>query len=679
MRAHQSGDLQQAEACYRAVLASDRNNAGALYLLGVVSLQNGRPQPAIELFRQSRAIDDGNADLHADLGIALLATGQPKAALDALHRAVEIDPGHAKAFFHLGIALSESGDLEAAARALQESVRIEPRSPDVLMNLGIVLMQLGRVEDGLTFFRRAVATDPDRAGTRLNLAIALLQLNRLDEAEEELEKIAGPLAEHPDVAFVFGQLHERQRRPLAAANCFASVLAADPDNADAHLCLGKMLLSVGDLDKAELHTRRSLELNSEIPGRNCNLGLILEAAGRGDEAASCFRSAGQLGLVHLAEMFVRDGRFDQIQGVVDELRALNPDHPCIYTLASKFGHIKLTDADRRKAADIARSGKGDLVDIAGLHMALGRSHEKDGTFDAAFDYFRRANEMLSAGRNYDGAAEQHRFEAITDTFTPALFERLSGIGSDSDVPIFVVGMMRSGTTLVEQIIATHPVADGAGELNDLTFMQGRIREAVGGDQPYPDCIARIDGPLSRALAEQYLDRLRAVNPDARRVVDKMPHNFLSLGLIALLFPKARIVHCIRDPLDICFSIFQNHFSGHHPYAYALADIGHFHRLYERLMAHWRSVLPLAIHELRYEELIADPEACCRALIDFLGLDWDSRCLEFHKTERRVQTVSVWQVRQPLYSTAVGRWRNYDLYLDDLKAALAGTAPGKAPQ
>jgi hypothetical protein len=231
-------------------------------------------------------------------------------------------------------------------------------------------------------------------------------------------------------------------------------------------------------------------------------------------------------------------------------------------------------------------------------------------------------------------------------------------------------MPRSGTTLVEQIIASHPQAYGAGELKkirDLAREMG-VRRGVAGD--YPEVVAEIDPETSRVLAAEYEAYLcRGVDPGVTRVADKMPSNFAHLGFIALLFPDARVVHCTRHPLDVGLSIYFQHFAHSHEYAHDLSDIGHFYRLYQRFMKHWNEVLPLRIHHLRYEDLVTNPEGETRALIEFLGLPWNEGCLAFHKNERSVRTASAWQVRRPVYNRGVGRWRNYEKYLGPLKQAL----------
>ena len=239
----------------------------------------------------------------------------------------------------------------------------------------------------------------------------------------------------------------------------------------------------------------------------------------------------------------------------------------------------------------------------------------------------------------------------------------------SNLPIFIVGMPRSGTTLTEQIIASHPAVYGAGELEAISRISQELskdHEDTGG---YPECMLHFQNQEIEKLANGYLSNLRALAGDVLHVTDKMPHNFLHLGLIAILFPGARVVNCKRHPLDTCLSIYTQKFTNVHPYAYDLTELGQYYRQYERLMAHWEHVLADRIFTIQYEELIEEPEATSRRLIGYIDLPWDDRCLEFHETERPVKTASQWQVRQPVYKKSVNRWENYETHLAPLKRAL----------
>jgi hypothetical protein len=255
------------------------------------------------------------------------------------------------------------------------------------------------------------------------------------------------------------------------------------------------------------------------------------------------------------------------------------------------------------------------------------------------------------------------------TFNAALIEEKRPLGNPSEMPIFIVGMLRSGTTLVEQILASHPAVYAAGELGYFRNASRQLAERAAGGQPYPDCLGGLDAETIDSLSSAYITHLRERMGEARRFTDKNPLNFEHLGLIMLAFPNARVIHCRRDPMDVCLSIYFQHFSERHDFAYSFADIAEHHRQYQQLMAHWHDVFPGRIHDLDYEDLVADFETVSRDMLTFLDLEWDENCLEFHRTDRPVGTASHWQVRQPLYAHSVQRWRRYEPYLEELRAAL----------
>jgi hypothetical protein len=308
-----------------------------------------------------------------------------------------------------------------------------------------------------------------------------------------------------------------------------------------------------------------------------------------------------------------------------------------------------------------------------LHLGLANLRQRAGAYDEAFGHFRQGNALRRGlfqqqGTAFDPAAHRACVDAIIRTFDAAYFQRVAGFGLDSEVPVFIVGMPRSGTSLLEQILASHPQVAGGGELRHVPRLVDALPAQLRAPEGYPGCMARVDGPAIRSLAERHLERLTRLGGAALRVTDKLPVNFLHLGLIATLFPRARIIHCRRDPLDVCVSCYTSYFRGLH-FTWDLNDLGQYYRQYERLMAHWRTVLPLPILDVVYEELVADPEAVSRELVAFCGLDWDARCLAFHENPRAVHTVSALQVRRPMYTNSVGRWRRYAAHLQPLLEAL----------
>jgi hypothetical protein len=305
-----------------------------------------------------------------------------------------------------------------------------------------------------------------------------------------------------------------------------------------------------------------------------------------------------------------------------------------------------------------------------LGFALGKVCLEAGDADRAFAYLREANRLKRESLRYDAEAEATLMREIARIMSASNIKRLTGNGVASDVPVFIIGMPRSGTTLIEQILASHPAVHGAGELMTLPYILG---EVVGGNS-FEELLSddEAGGALLHEIGRRYLDRVTPLAPDSKRIVDKMPTNFQLAGLIPLALPGARIIHCRRDPVDTCLSCYSHSFQGGLNFTYDLRELGLYYRAYDALTAHWRAVLPPERYtEVQYESVVEDVEAEARRLIAFCGLDWDDACLDFHRSARPVQTASVEQVRQPIYKSSVRRWEKYASYLQPLLKALKG--------
>ena len=325
------------------------------------------------------------------------------------------------------------------------------------------------------------------------------------------------------------------------------------------------------------------------------------------------------------------------------------------------------DADlvARIQALAARNGPAG-EETADLHFALGKAREDLGDYQRAFVHYREGNRQRRCRVRYEPRAAGERAAAIARTFDASFFARSAGRGHPSPRPVFIVGMPRSGTSLVEQILASHPECYGAGELPHL----GALARSIA-SRGHPARPADLGAEELAELGRAYLESLPAAAAGAARVTDKMPANYLNLGLAAAILPHARAIWCRRDAMDVCFSIYAQHFTHQdaYPYAFDLEDIASEYRSCERLMDHWTRTLPIPLHEVRYERLVEDPEGVTASLLEFCGLPFDARCLRFHETDRRVGTASNWQVRQPLYRTSLARWRRFESQLAPLRIAL----------
>jgi tetratricopeptide (TPR) repeat protein len=426
-----------------------------------------------------------------------------------------------------------------------------------------------------------------------------------------------------------------------AIETLREVIRTDPDHGGAHKTLGTVLLGEGELEGAIASYRRAIALDPSDCTLYHNLGTALQQLGRLDQAAEAYQKALEI----------------------------NPD----FTVSRRqLSGVKKFDPKDLDIPELQRQLKNeDLAEMqrAELYFAMAKSFDDIGDYDKAFSALQAANQIVRRDLEFSSERNSQYVNRMIDTFTPEFLAERKSFGSSSEVPVFIIGMPRSGTTLVEQIICSHPQVFGAGELMHMHKLFTAIPDQLKTKQRFPEVAAEIDETMTLQLAEDYLGYLRSLDDSATRITDKMPFNFRMLGAIAMVFPKARFIHTRRNPLDVCLSCYFARFRDALDFSYNLLDVGHYYREYERLMAYWKSVLDIQLMEVQYEELVANQEEISRQMIKFCGLEWDDRCLSFHEKERPVLTASNWQVRQPMYSTSVERWRNYEKYLGPLMSVL----------
>lgn len=649
LKYHRSGNLSQAETIYRALLKIDGNHPDLLHLLGVIAHQAGDFEAALTLIDRAIARSGNVADYHNNRGLAALHLGRTGEALESFDRAIALRPQFADAFSNRGRALKDSNQLDDAIKSYEEALALNPRHAEAHNNLGIVLRQKGNLLRAVDCWRQALTIRPDYPEALTNLGGGLTAVDRLDNALAALESSLrirpgdpGTLAQYAETLRLAGKFRESldaARRGIGVA----------PDHGQLRVQEARALAALQRPEEALTAITRAAAQHPDSADIAAELAQMLEYAGKPAEAAQAWRN-----------VLLRDA---DDAGALAGLAVLEGE---------KLSPDMLVQAERA-AANETRSS----ADRRALHKALGDRAERAGDFAAAMAHFESANalravELKGQGIAFDPLSLRASVDRQIEVFDRAAMDRLQSLGPPTQVPIFVVGMPRSGTSLCEQILSSHAAVAGAGELNDIqTISRTLSRDEIG--EPYPECVLMLDQPLTAKLADRYLARLRDVSQTAIRIVDKHPINFRHLGLIAALFPQASIIHCQRDPLDTCFSCLSQNFDAPIPWAVDQQALGAFYKEYVRLMAHWDEVLPGRIHRFVYEEVIGDMESAARALIHHCGLDWDPNCLAFHETSRVVRTASYRQVRQPIYSRSVGRWRNYKQFLEPLQLALSGPA------
>jgi tetratricopeptide (TPR) repeat protein len=600
---HRAGRLEPAAAAYRKLLRKSPNHPDALHLLGMVALAQGNPDRAIRLIGKALAVVPNFAEGHSNLGNALRAAGRLAEAAASFRRAIVLRPDFAAAYCNLGLLLCEQGQFAAAIESCRCAIALDPRSAEAHANLAEGFRGIGQPEAAETSLRRAVQLNPGSADLQVNLANVLLEL----------------------------------RRFAHAAACYRRAIELDPGRIDARRGLGTCLRADRDLDAAIACYRGALALRPDDAPLWNELGRCFLSLGRFDAAVDAFR-----------------------QGI-----AIDPDLADAYRNLAACRLLPADDPLMSRITALAARTDLPVEERAAAGFAVAKALDDADRYDEAFPAYEAVNRFYRAAR----AAAGHRFDlaeltcsidaSIAD-FSPGFFTAVKDWGNPSTLPIFIVGMPRSGTSLVEQIAASHSQVFGAGELRLLG-------EAVAGlGSPG----ASWTEAAVRRAADRHLERLGELDRGAARIIDKLPDNIFMLGAIAALFPGARVIFCRRDPRDIGLSCFFQKFSaGLLTFSYDLAHCGQRIRETDRLAAHWRRVLPLRWLDVQYESLVADLEGESRRLIEFLGLSWEPACRDFHRTSRVVQTASSWQVRQPLYRRSVGRWRHYERYLAPLLQEL----------
>jgi tetratricopeptide (TPR) repeat protein len=511
-------------------------------------------------------------------------------------------------------------------------------------NLTEALNQQEEFAAGLASSERAIALIPEFFGAHVNRADALMGLERFAEAEAPMRRaldLAPDRAQtHRDLGWVLAKLG----RGDEAVACLEQAIALDPDDPTTHFALGTTLHIRKDLPGSEAELRRAVAL---VPGYTAawhELGTVLRSSGRFEEALFCFRRT------------------------VD----LDPDWPEAYRSLAVTGQ-QADEAQLRRLEAVLKNRGRSVSDRISAGFALGMLLDTAERCDEAFPCFAEANALhrqqrAEAGERFDIEALRRQVDDLIELATQGFFSAAASWGNPSQAPVFIVGMPRSGTSLVEQIGASHSRVFGAGELHALEEIWDTLSAHNHGRQ-----VEKWDAAFARRLADRHVGSLQALGSGAVRIIDKMPDNIFFLWIIAALFPAARIILCQRDLRDVCLSCYFHHFTEGHLYAYDLADCGARALEINRLATHWLRLLPLEILVIDYEKLVSDPERESRRLIEFLGLEWEPVCLDFHLTERPVLTASAWQVRQPLYTRSVGRWRRYAGHLRPLLDVLSSIA------
>ena len=620
-----------------------------------------------------------------------------------------MDNAHLKKTWQKGIKALEQRDFARAVTSLKKVAKALPDDPDVHFALADALLGQGRVDQAIRECQAGVDCAPAAIVGRIRMGRLLLMAGKGDRALEAFTLAQTVAPDHPHVAAGIAEAKAMTGDLEGAEEGFSAALQLAPGQPDLMISLARVQDARGEADAAEKTLRNACQDHPAELLLWQSLGRALTAWDRLEDASEICsqaqhhhpRSADLV--AQRAELAYELRDLETAQELFTALLETRPDDPLIQNdlaqvLASLgedaesqrrfrqlterqplFGQpwLNITrarryedadDADVRQMRSVLKRRQIDPSQALYVHFALGKAFDDCKMYDQAFAHYEKGNALRREGLQFDSQAVGEHFDRIIEAFSPELMSRFSGQGDVSTKPLMIVGMPRSGTTLLEQVLCAHPDVSTAGELRELAQVaRGFTRKS---EKPWPECIEEVSTEDLNGSAKVYLGALSARAGSATRVVDKMPQNFLHLGLAALLFPNVTLVHCVRDPLDTCLSTFFQVFPSGIDFAYDLAELGHYYRAYERLMAHWQSLLGARVVTICYEELVSDPEPALRTLLESLDLEWNPACLSHEEKVQRVDTLSLYQVRQPLNTASTKRWRHYEKHLAPLRRALA---------
>ena len=573
----------------------------------------------------------------------------------------------------------KKGEYAQAKQLLEEVLATLPQHADALHLMGILAQQTGRSSEALELLSQSVAIAPENPIFHQNLGNLQAQLGDLLAAARSYQRSLELDPQNMQCWVQLGDLLAAKAEYVHAEQCYANALKLDMNDEDNWMRLARSLRHQDRLDEAISVYLERLKRNPTNVRLLIDTGLALTKRGNLSQSAKALEEAARLdpssaeAQYNLGVVYAEQGDFEAAKKAYQESLRLDPastqPYPNLVAITRfKGGEALIGEMERRL--------KDGATDDINLHFALGKALDDAGDHDASFEHYLKGNAQAHTHLRYSTEAQWEFCRSVMQHFDRDTVSRLAKDGLDSKAPLFIVGMPRSGTSLVEQILASHPQVYGAGE---LTLLQRELMSTLGASNLKSlvgvDLGRFISMPAEqrRAVAAKTLSAMQRLAPDAARITDKMPQNFLLLGLLHAFFPAAKIVHCRRDPLDTCISCFTVLFGDGQEFAYDLSELGEYYGMYAALMKHWEKVLPAgSMMTVDYEEVVTDIRQSAERLLEHCGLPWDEACVSFHETKRAVQTASVYQVRQPLYRSSVGRWRRFESHLGPLREALKKT-------
>lgn len=646
----------------------------------IALIRAGDAAGAVEACREALSVAPDNVDLLALQGVALLECRQAREALPHLQQAVGLAPHFVAGLENLGKALLMLGRYTEAAKHLRQATALQPQSESIRMKLAHALAGLGQTEEADQVFEQAFDLAPDKrrlaeAGEHLQqgqlreceqICRDLLQHNsgdvnalrllakvaaaedRWGQAQRLLHRVLQLAPTFDEARLDLARVYKQQDQVEKAVESTGAVVTRSPHNAHAWYLHASMLAIALRYEEALAAYARAIELRAYNPAAYVGMGHLLKTLGRQQEGIAAYRAAIE-----------QRPDFGEVHWSLANLKTF------------RFSRSEIADMEARLANE-------ELDEDARVHFmfTLGKAYEDQADYDRSFAYYAEACAAQRMRISYDPVETEVIHERIRTVFSAEFVAAQAAPGCNDPAPIFIVGLPRSGSTLIEQILASHSQVEGTAELPDVgRVISSLARRRMG--ETYPEAVLRLDAAAWQALGESYLQRTSRYRSGLAHFTDKMPNNFSSIGLIHLMLPQAKIIDARRHPLDSCFGSFKQHFAHGQSFSYDLVELAEFYLEYRKMMRHWQAVLPGRVLEVRYEDVVADQQAATRRLLDYCGLPWEEACLRFYATDRAVRTASSEQVRQPIYNSSVNHWQHFRAHLAPLIEVLGAELDGWA--
>jgi len=629
---HAQGKAKESIASLKRAVKLEPKNASFRSNLGEIQRQNGHLADAIVALQEAIDLDPANAQAYNNLGITRFDSSNYKEAAECYRKAIELEPNFPEAYNNLGNALRRSGDIDGAIDAYQSALAERELYPEAYNNLGTLLREQGKMEQAEHALRKAIAQNPGYVDAYNNLAEFYIAEGKELEALRQLGEVLKFAPKDKRALLLTARLQLHRTYFAAAEQACRLLLAEDPENAEALVVLGMVMHELDRFDDALAVLAKAVEINPEYPEALNFYGVALKSVGRLEEAREYILKGVELN----ANMV---GAYANLNDLVDYSKEKD--------LFERIEKIMEEEPDK------------EAPHLLPLHFAYAKALDDNGEHERALEHYIKGGKLKRAQLEYDEEETLQFFEEIKQVFPAKMFKDRPYVGNPTDRLLFIVGMPRSGSTLVEPVMASHGAVYGAGEEKHSSQGLPGLGAGIPALSLFPAMINELKPAQYKLVADDYENAIMPAAGDARIVTDKLLTNYFFVGFLNILFPNAKFINTRRDPVDTCLSGFTKLFKDDMPHSYDMGELGRYYRQYDSLMKYWEKVLPKGVMKVvEYENVVADTETEARSIIEFLGLEWDDRVLDFHKSSRPVKTASVAQVRKPIYNTAVKRWEKY---------------------